>query len=103
MGPVAENSCVVKRDRATMGGNKKEQDAMSESAVTSLDVVRVRVLPDGRMDRRNAARYLGHAEKTLAQWAITGKGPRSVKVSGRVFYFQHDLDEFVRQHRPTTR
>jgi len=58
--------------------------------------VRVRVLPDGRMDRKNAAEYLGHAEKTLAQWATQGKGPRSVKVGGRVFYFRADLDEFIR-------
>jgi hypothetical protein len=62
----------------------------------ALEEVRVRVLPDGRMDRKNAAKYLGHAEKTLAQWATQGRGPRSLKVGGRVFYFRHDLDEFIR-------
>jgi hypothetical protein len=67
---------------------------MSDAA--ALDKVRVRVLPDGLMDRKNAAEYLGHAGKTLAQWAIQGKGPRSVKVGGRVFYFRTDLDEFIR-------
>jgi hypothetical protein len=67
---------------------------MSDAA--ALREVRVRVLPDGRMDRKNAAEYLGHAEKTLAQWATQGKGPRLVKVGGKVFYFRDDLDEFVR-------
>jgi hypothetical protein len=64
--------------------------------VARLDEVRVRVLPDGRMDRENAARYLGHQPKTLAMWSLQGKGPRSVKVGGRVFYFLEDLDEFIR-------
>jgi hypothetical protein len=58
--------------------------------------VRVRVLPDGRMTRDDAARYLGHQPKTLAMWHLQGKGPRSVKVGGRVFYFREDLDRFIR-------
>ena len=59
------------------------------------DRVRVRILPDGRMTRHDAARYLGHAPKTLAMWQIQGKGPRSVRVGGRRFYFKNDLDEFI--------
>jgi hypothetical protein len=60
-----------------------------------IERVRVRLLPDGRMTRDDAARYLGHASKTLAMWALQGKGPRSVKVGGRVFYYRADLDAFV--------
>jgi hypothetical protein len=56
----------------------------------------VRVLPDGRLSRDDAARYLGHQPKTLAMWALSGKGPRSVKVGGRVFYFRESLDAFIR-------
>jgi hypothetical protein len=62
----------------------------------SIDNVRVRVLPDGRMDRETAARYLGRRPKTLAMWALQGKGPRSIKVAGRIFYFREDLDSFIR-------
>jgi hypothetical protein len=62
----------------------------------TVEQVRVRVLPDGRMSREDAARYLGHEAKTLAQWKLLGKGPRSVKVGGRVFYFRDDLDAFIR-------
>jgi hypothetical protein len=47
------------------------------------------------MTRRNAALYLGHAEKTLAMWAIVGKGPAFMKVGGRVFYLRADLDRFI--------
>ena len=61
----------------------------------AVEVVRVRVLPDGRMDRKNSALYLGRAEKTLAMWGLEGKGPRSVKVGGRRFYFKSDLDAFI--------
>jgi hypothetical protein len=62
----------------------------------AVEQVRVRVLPDGRMTRDDAARYLGHSPKTLAQWQVYGKGPRSVRVAGRVFYYRDDLDTFIR-------
>jgi Helix-turn-helix domain len=62
----------------------------------AVEQIRVRILPDGRMSRDDAARYLGHKPKTLAMWALSGKGPRSIKVGGRVFYFRSDLDAFVR-------
>jgi hypothetical protein len=61
-----------------------------------IEQPRVRVLPDGRMARDDAARYLGHKPKTLAMWAFQGKGPRFVRVGGRVFYFKEDLDAFIR-------
>jgi len=54
------------------------------------------MLPDGRMAREDAARYLGLKDKTLAMWSLAGRGPRSVKVGGRVFYFKDDLDAFIR-------
>ena len=68
---------------------------MSENAAV-LEQVRVRVLPDGRMTRRDAARYLGRAQKTLAMWALEGRGPKSVLVGGRRFYFKDVLDAFIR-------
>ena len=55
----------------------------------------VNVLPDGRMTRKEAARYLGNTPKTLANWATQGKGPPSVLVGGRRFYFKADLDAFI--------
>ncbi len=61
-----------------------------------IDQVRVRVLPDGRMTRKDAAKYLGRAEKTLAMWEMEAKGPQSVLVGGRRFYFKDVLDAFVR-------
>ena len=67
-----------------------------EEAAASVEQVKVRVLPDGRLSRKDTARYLGNAEKTLAMWCLEGKGPRSVKVGGRVFYFKDDLDAFIR-------
>ena len=65
-------------------------------AEDTVEKVRVRVLPDGRMSRDTAARYLGYEAKTLAMWALEGKGPKSLKVGGRVFYFKDTLDAFIR-------
>ena len=69
--------------------------ASPEQAPPEVEQVRIRILPDGRMDRKNAAKYLGNAVKTLAMWEIEGKGPKSVLVGGRRFYFKNTLDAFI--------
>ena len=60
-----------------------------------IEEVRVRVLPDGRLSRADAARFLGLAPGTLANWDSRGEGPKSVSVAGRVFYYLRDLEAFV--------
>jgi hypothetical protein len=64
--------------------------------------VHVTILPDGRMDRKNAARYAGLSEKTLAMHACRGTGPDFVK-RGKVFYFQKDLDRWIREGKWSAR
>lgn len=61
------------------------------TTIKSLDVL---VYPDGRMDRKNASRYLGLSVKTLAMHASRGTGPTYVK-RGRVFYYRDDLDAWL--------
>ncbi len=58
--------------------------------VGGVDHLRIRVLPDGRVSRRDAAMILGRTPKTLAIWKMRGWGPRPIMVGGRVF---HDLNE----------
>lgn len=60
-----------------------------------LETEAIRILPDGRMDRKNAAKYLGFSPKTLAIWHSQGTGPRCVKVRGLAFYFKDDLDAVI--------
>jgi hypothetical protein len=59
------------------------------------DMVRVRVLPDGRLDTGNSARHLGRSPKTLAQWRLNGIGPPSHKIGDRVFYYLDEHDTFI--------
>ena len=67
-----------------------------ETQEPAIEQVRVRILPDGRLARKDAAKYLGRAEKTLAMWEMERKGPPSVLVGGRRFYFKNALDAFIR-------
>lgn len=64
------------------------------------EAVRVRVLPDGRMTRKDAATYLGVALHTLNCWASDGKGPPFVRVGGKTFYFKAQLDAFIAMPSP---
>ena len=61
-----------------------------------IETVSIKVYPDGRMDSKNAARYLGFEEKTLAMKRSDGTGPRFIK-RGRIFYFKEDLDAWINE------
>ena len=60
----------------------------------SLESISISMFPDGRLDVKNAARYLGLKEKTLAMMRGSGTGPRFIK-RGRVFYYKEDLDAWL--------
>jgi hypothetical protein len=70
--------------------------AVSAGSADGIDQDRVRLTPDGRLNRAAAARYLGLTAKTLAHWQLAGKGPASVLIGGRRFYWKRDLDAFIR-------
>jgi len=60
----------------------------------SLESLVIQMFPDGRLDSKNAALYLGLKEKTLAMMRSVGKGPKFIK-RGRIFYFKEDLDCWI--------
>ncbi len=63
----------------------------------AIEHVHVRVLPDGRMTRRDAAKYLGIAVKTVAMWDLDDPTKLGgVKVGGRRFYYKDRLDAVIR-------
>ena len=63
--------------------------------LTAPEIPRVFVHPDGRMDRKNAAIYIGNSPKTMADWAMKGIGPKYVLLGGRAFYFLDDLNLWI--------
>ena len=77
------------------------ENVMEATAVkideSAIERVKVRVLPDGRMTRRDAAEYLGIAVKTVAMWDLENPAKLgSVKVGGRRFYYINRLDQVIR-------
>ncbi len=53
------------------------------------------ILPDGRMNTKSAAIYLGFSEQTLRNWKVKGHGPKNLKAGGKVFYYQKELDRWL--------
>lgn len=49
----------------------------------------------GRLKVEGAADYLGLAKQTLNKMRHEGKGPRYLKIGGRVFYRLQDLDAYL--------
>ena len=78
-----------------MTATKTADGRTVELVETEVEKVRIRVLPNGRMDRANAAKYVNRSPKTLATWAMEGKGPPVHRAGGRCFYYQQDLDQFL--------
>lgn len=50
---------------------------------------------EGRLNRAEAAEYLGVAPSTLADWHRRGIGPKSIKPYGRRFYRTASLRAFI--------
>lgn len=48
-----------------------------------------------RLKGPDAAAYLGLSHSTLEKMRHMGRGPRYLKVGGRVFYRQSDLDAYL--------
>ena len=63
-----------------------------------MRVKEVVMFPDGRMDTKNAASYVGLSEKTMAMQRCEGSGPKYLK-RGRIFYFKEDLDTWIKSGR----
>jgi hypothetical protein len=61
----------------------------------NIDIDSIRATPDGRVSRADAARFLGYEPRTLAEWQRLGKGPQSLRVGGRRFYWLADLQRFA--------
>lgn len=59
-----------------------------------IEDIKIRVLPDGRVKRSDAAAFLGVTPKTLAEYSCLGKGPRPRRVGGRIFYYLQDLEAY---------
>ena len=72
-----------------------EPHEVYDEPVAGIEQVVVEVLPDGRMNRKSTARYIGVAEQTLAVWAVRGVGPRPIRIGGRVFYRKGEVDRFI--------
>ena len=54
-----------------------------------------RIARGGWYSRPEAADYYDVSEKTMDGWRVRGVGPRYVKLGGRVFYRQEDLDAHI--------
>ncbi len=79
-----------------MALNELADGRLVEIEQAQVELIRIRVLPGGRMSRKNAALYLGREPKTLADWKMKGKGPPCHVRDGLCFYYQSDLDAYLK-------
>ena len=49
---------------------------------------------EGLLNSREAALYINYSKKTMDTWRWKRIGPRYIKVNGRIYYDQADLDEW---------
>ena len=55
----------------------------------------IRVTADGRVTTKGAADFIGCSESLLTKQRIAGRGPRYLKIGGRVMYRMSDLEAWV--------
>lgn len=59
--------------------------------------IQIESFPDGRVDTKNAAKFLGVSTRTLDNWRYLGEGPKFIK-RGRIFYYMDDLNHWLNAH-----
>ena len=62
--------------------------------MSKLKDVPVVILPDGRMNTKNAAMYMGISTGRLAVMRCDGNGPKFIKAGG-IYYFKEDIDSWL--------
>lgn len=67
---------------------------VGRSGRQGIEHVAVISFPNGRLNTKNAAAYCGLSPGTMANYRISGNGPKFSK-KGRVFYRIVDLDEWL--------
>lgn len=84
--------------RGGIGDNNPPHGSLpGTDAGPTIEQVKIRVLPDGRVTRKDAARYLGVAVKTVAMWDLEDPNKLGgMKVGGRRFYYLQKLDRFIK-------
>jgi hypothetical protein len=65
------------------------------SAPQAVEVVKIVVLPSGKVDRKNTAKAVNRIEKTLSEWARLGIGPKPQNIQGRIFYDWAEVQAFM--------
>ncbi len=55
----------------------------------------VETLPGGRVNTKGAAKHIGCSESLLTKQRIVGKGPRYLRLGGKVMYRLADLDAWI--------
>lgn len=50
---------------------------------------------DNLKEPKTAATYIKSTESTLANWRCAGRGPRYIKLGGKILYRTADLDAFL--------
>ncbi|WP_082442370.1 helix-turn-helix transcriptional regulator [Sphingomonas sp. Leaf257] len=60
-----------------------------------MEMVKVKITPDGRLTRHDAAAFLGLSVKTLANRNGRGLPPHSFRVGGKRFYWLKELQAFI--------
>ncbi len=68
--------------------------------IAPIEQIKIRVLPDGRVSRFDAAKLFDRSPKTMAEWKAKGWGPKPIKVGGRVFHDYAECLAMVRGEKP---
>lgn len=57
---------------------------------------------DHLLNQNQAAKLLGLSPRTLERFRTTGNGPRFARLGRRIFYREHDLNEWVERNLRTS-
>lgn len=62
----------------------------------NIEIIKVQMFPDERMDNDNAAIYTGYTKSSLNTMRTNKTGPEFIKIRGRVYYYKNAIDNWMK-------
>ena len=59
----------------------------------------IEILPDGRLDVKNASKLIGIKPKSLTVMAHRADMPPCVKISGKLYFYYNDIKKWLKSHK----
>lgn len=78
--------------------SKKVKYQLPDERFANYNCIEIDILPDGRLDTKNAAKLIGVKPNSLSAMSHRHGMPPFTKIAGKLYYYYDDLIKWLKSH-----